>query len=71
MAHWHLRISKFLLDMKLAYKPGVVNIVADVLSRPFTSSEMIGGEKGSDVQKVLHPDLRTSTIDAKSTGRAK
>ena len=33
LARWYLTISKFLPHVKLEYKPGVANVVADTLSR--------------------------------------
>ena len=33
LAHWYLRIAKFMPQMKLEYKPGSANVVADTLSR--------------------------------------
>ena len=41
LARWYLRLSRFLPKMKLQYKPGITNKVADALSRaplPNTSS---------------------------------
>lgn len=32
LAQWYLRITKFILQMKLEYKPGSANDVADALS---------------------------------------
>ena len=57
LARWYLRISKFLPHMKLEYKPSAANVVADALSRAPTDGEMIGGKEGSDVQRVLQPEL--------------
>ena len=33
LAKWYLRISRFLPLLKLEYKPGSANVVADALSR--------------------------------------
>ena len=33
LARWYLRIAKFMPQMKLEYKPGSANVVADALSR--------------------------------------
>ena len=33
LARWYLRIAKFMPQMKLEYKPGSANVVADTLSR--------------------------------------
>ena len=43
--------------MKLEYKLGTVNVVADALSRAPTDGKMTGGKEGSDVQRVLQPEL--------------
>ena len=40
LARWYLRIARFLPKMKLEYKPGAANVVADTLSRaPVLSKE--------------------------------
>ena len=39
LARWYLRLSKFLPQMKLEYKPGSTNVVADTLSRAPVESE--------------------------------
>lgn len=61
LAHWYLRLSRFLLKMKLQYKPGVANKVADALSRatlPGTSS----GESQSMVLQVSQLELEPSQV---------
>ena len=62
LAHWYLRISKFLPHMKLEYKPGSANVVADALSRAPTDGEMTGGKGGSNVRRVLQPELPQSSM---------
>ena len=57
LARWYLRIFKFLPHMKLEYKPGSANVVADVVSRAPTDGEMTGGKEGSDVRRVLQLEL--------------
>ena len=39
LARWYLRISRFLPTLKVEYKPGATNVVADALSRAPISSE--------------------------------
>ena len=39
LARWYLRLSKFLPQMSLQYKPGFSNVVADALSRAPVESE--------------------------------
>ena len=40
LARWYLRISRFLPKMRIEYKPGAANVVADSLSRaPLTETE--------------------------------
>ena len=39
LARWYLRLSKFLPQIKLDYKPGSANVVADCLSRAPVDSE--------------------------------
>ena len=43
--------------MKLEYKPGAANVVADALSRAPTGSEMTGEKGESNVRRVLQPEL--------------
>ena len=59
LARWYLRISKFLPQMKLEYKPGVANIVADALSRAPTTS---GQREESHVCRVSQPELPQPSI---------
>jgi len=39
LTRWYLRISRFLPTLKVEYKPGATNVVADALSRAPISSE--------------------------------
>ena len=42
LARWYLRISRFLPTLKIEYKPGATNVVADALSRAPVTSESSG-----------------------------
>ena len=39
LARWYLSIARFLPKMQLEYKPGLVNVVADCLSRAPVSTD--------------------------------
>ena len=42
LARWYLRISRFLPTLKIEFKPGVTNVIADALSRAPVASESSG-----------------------------
>ena len=64
LAHWYLRLSRFLPKMKLQYKPGVANKVADALSRAPLSG-ISSAESQSMVLQVSQPDLEPSQVTLK------
>ena len=57
LARWYLRLSKFLPQMKLEYKPGSTNVVADCLSRAPV-------ESGA---RVLQVEGETTTVEGETT----
>ena len=63
LARWYLRLARFLPNMKLEYKPGATNIVADALSRAPIQGDKDGTSvtvvtvEGSDV-------LQSSELDS-------
>ena len=63
LARWYLRLARFLPNMKLEYKPGATNVVADALSRAPIQGDKDGTSvtvvtvEGSDV-------LQSSELDS-------
>ena len=68
LARWYLRLARFLPNMKIEYKPGATNVVADALSRAPTQSDSdgtsatVGTVGGSDVLQLSEPDLTLQQV---------
>jgi len=53
LARWYLRLARFLPGMKIEYKPGATNVVADALSRAPTHSDSDGASVSGEGSNVL------------------
>jgi len=68
LARWYLRLARFLPNMKIEYKPGATNVVADALSRAPTQSDSditsvtVVTVEGNDVLQVSEPDLTLQQV---------
>ena len=68
LARWYLRLARFLPDMKIEYKPGATNVVADALSRAPTQGDSDGTSvkvttvEGSDILQLSEPDLTLQQV---------
>ena len=68
LARWYLRLARFLPDMKIEYKPGATNVVADALSRAPTqcdsdgTSDKVTTVEGSDILQLSEPDLTLQQV---------
>ena len=59
LARWYLRLARFLPNMKVEYKSGATNVVADALSRAPIQGDSDGTSvtvEGSDVLQLSGPD---------------
>ena len=68
LARWYLRLARFLLTVKLEYKPGKTNVVADALSRapvgkPEVHTVLVHSELDPLIKKIQ--EQQSSDVEVK------